>query len=189
MTSHPATFAQAVNAFSAVMSAHVVTSRDAAPSDLAGVAQLIGNVQKQDAQVFLIGNGGSAAVCSHIQNDLVNKLRMRAHVLHEPSVLTCMSNDYGYATAFGNMVARMGRPRDLLIAISSSGKSANMLAAVSAAREQQMAVLTLTGFDMANPLRSLGDANIWLPSVDYGEVEIGHLFILHGLVDVLRQAA
>ena len=189
MALEPLSIARALSGFSEVLARFQVTSRSAEDVGLAALAQLLGAALARDAQCFLVGNGGSAAVCSHIHNDLVNKLRLRAHVLHEPSVLTCMSNDYGYPTAFSNLVERQGRAGDVLVAISSSGKSANMLAAVGAARGRAMQVITLTGFDAANPLRLLGDANLWVPSHDYGEVEIGHLFLLHLLVDLLRQPA
>ncbi|WP_295851816.1 SIS domain-containing protein [uncultured Xylophilus sp.] len=177
------TLGPALQAFTSVLSALEVTAGDGQPRGLDALVSMLSRARGDDAQCFLIGNGGSAAVCSHIQNDLVNKLRWRAHVLHEPSVMTCMSNDYGYPAAFASMVGRMGRRGDLLVAISSSGRSANMLAAVEAARTCGMQVLTLTGFGADNPLRATGDLNLWLPSSDYGEVEIGHLFVLHRLVD------
>ncbi len=189
MPQHAISLDPAIRDFSSVLSAMEVTVAGGAAGSLGAVAGLLDAARNADAQHFLVGNGGSAAVCSHIQNDLVNKLRLRAHVLHEPSVLTCMSNDYGYPAAFSCMVERMGRPGDVLVAISSSGRSANMLAAAQAARGRGMRVLTLTGFAADNPLRAEGDANVWLPSHDYGEVEIGHLFVLHRLVDALRLPA
>jgi D-sedoheptulose 7-phosphate isomerase len=74
-------------------------------------------------------------------------------------------------------------PEDMLIAISSSGNSANIRNAVSAAREIGAFSLTLSGFKGDNPLRTMGDTNVWLDSQDYGFVEIGHQFILHNLAD------
>lgn len=139
--------------------------------------------------VYLVGNGGSAAVCSHIVNDLLNVGSLRAMTLHEPAVLTCQANDYGFDAAFGRLVKVMCGSNDLLIAISSSGRSANIHAAVDAARAAGAGVVTLSGFDPANGLRSMGDLNIWLPARDYGLVEIGHLFILHHAAGRIREEA
>ena len=96
-----------------------------------------------------------------------------------------MSNDFGYDAAFARLVTHYARKGDLLIAISSSGKSANILAAVEAARHVGTGVVTLSGFGQDNPLRTVGDVNFWSPSADYGEVEISHLFLLHYLADCL----
>ena len=135
---------------------------------------------------FLIGNGGSAAVAAHIANDLVNVAGLRATTLHDSSLLTCMANDYGYENAFARIVTTICRPGDVLIAISSSGNSANITNAVAAARKAGGSLITLSGFRAENPLRVLGDLNVWVPMADYGMVEIAHLFILHNLADRLR---
>jgi D-sedoheptulose 7-phosphate isomerase len=155
---------------------------DAAIDSTLGMLQA---VRQRGGSVFVIGNGGSAAVAAHIQNDLVNKGRLRAQVLHEPSLMTCMSNDYGYDAAFSRLVGFYAREGDLLIAISSSGRSPNILAAVEAARSAGASVVSLSGFGGDNPLRTLGDVNFWSPSPDYGEVEISHLFLLHYIADCL----
>lgn len=149
------------------------------------ILALLRELQQRDGSVYLIGNGGSAAIVAHMQNDLVNKARLRAHVLHESSLLTCMSNDYGYDKAYAEILDRVLRPGDLLIAVSSSGRSRNMLNAVEIAQARGAKVLTLTGFSAENPLRASGHFNIWLPSSDYGEVEVGHQLVLHYLADAL----
>lgn len=133
----------------------------------------------KDRLVFLLGNGGSAAIASHIRTDFVNSAKMRAVTLHESSVLTCFSNDYGYERAYERQICTMARDGDMLIAVSSSGKSSNILNAVDAATDMGCIVLTLSGFGYDNPLRTCGDLNAWLNSSDYGLVEIGHLFLLH----------
>lgn len=146
---------------------------------------LLRGVQQRSGCVYLIGNGGSAAIVAHVQNDLVNKARLRAHVLHEASLLTCMTNDYGYERAYAEILERVLRSDDLLIAVSSSGRSKNILNAVEVARSRAAYILTLTGFTPENPLRAVGHVNVWLPSSDYGEVEIGHQLVLHYLADAL----
>jgi D-sedoheptulose 7-phosphate isomerase len=136
-----------------------------------------------NGMVFLIGNGGSAAVVSHILTDFINVCRLRVSALHDPALITCMSNDYGYDNAFKQVLNTVFRKEDLLIAISSSGKSPNICNAANVVRAHGGKVITFTGFSGDNALRKLGDMNFWLDSCDYGLVEIGHLFLLHNLAD------
>ena len=145
--------------------------------------KILKKAKQAERHVYLVGNGGSAAVASHAITDFINAAGLRASTLHEPSILTCLSNDYGYETAFARNLSRHARPGDVLVAISSSGRSKNILNAVHAMRQKKGVVITLSGFDAANPLRSKGDINIWLDSRDYGQVEVGHLFVLHHLAD------
>lgn len=176
-------FSEVLAGVEASMDAQAVSVDNA----MSAVLDRLQRVRQAGGAVLIIGNGGSAAVAAHIQNDLVNKGRLRAQVLHEPSLMTCMSNDYGYDAAFARLVELYARRGDLLIAISSSGKSANILAAVNAARVAQAEVVTLSGFGTDNPLRLAGDINFWSPSADYGEVEISHLFLLHCMADFLAE--
>lgn len=140
---------------------------------------LLEQVKESGANVYIVGNGGSAAVASHIHNDFCNVGGLRAMTLHEPAVLTCFSNDYGYENAYASLIKKMARKNDLLIAISSSGQSKNILNASIAMRACQGKVITLTGFSPQNPLRTTGDLNFWVKSKNYGLVEIAHLFTLH----------
>ena len=133
--------------------------------------------------IYIIGNGGSAAVASHAQIDFLNVAKLKAKVLHESSTITCMANDYGYENTFSRILETFMAEKDLLIAISSSGKSQNICKAVTYAKKMGSKVITLSGFKSDNPLRQLGDLNYWLNSTDYGFVEIGHQFILHNLSD------
>jgi D-sedoheptulose 7-phosphate isomerase len=176
-------FSRVLNSMEATCAGRLLSVDDA----MGAMLDRLHSVGLASGSVLIIGNGGSAAVAAHIQNDLVNKGHLRAHVLHEPSLMTCMSNDYGYDAAFARLVAQYARSDDLLIAISSSGKSANILAAVAAARTAGASVVTLSGFGADNPLRNAGDINFWSPSMDYGEVEISHLFLLHTIADWLAE--
>ena len=145
--------------------------------------QILAQVRESNDSAYVIGNGGSAGVASHTVNDLVNVAKLRAFTLHDPSLLTCMTNDYGYENAFARILTQIAKPKDVLIAISSSGNSRNISNAAVQAVDSGMFVITLSGFAKDNPLRSLGDINVWLDSCDYGLVEIGHQFILHNLSD------
>lgn len=134
-------------------------------------------------RLYIIGNGGSAAVASHAQVDFVNVAKINAQVVHESALLSCMANDYGYEHAYARVLSQCMHSQDVLIAISSSGKSKNIIHAVEQAKIKEALVITLTGFAANNPLRALGDLNFWLDSFDYGFVEVGHQFILHNLSD------
>lgn len=135
-------------------------------------------------RIMLIGNGGSAGICSHLATDFSKNGGMRATAFNDSSVLTCLGNDYGYEHVFAKQVEWHGVEGDMLIAISSSGRSLNILNAVAAARQLNCIILTLSGFKPDNPLRSLGDINIYFPSSEYGFVEVGHLAILHAALDI-----
>lgn len=135
--------------------------------------------------VFFIGNGASAAIASHQAADFLKAGRMRALAFNDAALLTALGNDLGYARVFEWPVAVLADVGDLLIAISSSGRSENILRGVEAARARGCAVLTLSGFEADNPLRSLGDLNLYVPARSYGHVEIVHLSLLHALLDVI----
>ena len=137
--------------------------------------------------VFVIGNGGSASIASHVVNDLVNVGRLRGFALHDASLLTCMANDYGYSHAYSTVIERVSVAGDILIAISSSGRSANILNAVTAIRARGGKAITLSGFAADNPLRLAGHLNFWIDSTDYGFVEIAHQFVLHTICDALSE--
>lgn len=133
--------------------------------------------------IYMIGNGGSSAVVSHILTDFINVCKLRAAVLNDPALITCMSNDFGYENAYQQVISTVFRQHDILIAVSSSGKSPNICNAAKAVKKQGGTVITFSGFQNDNPLRQLGDLNFWLDCADYGLVEIGHLFLLHNLAD------
>lgn len=137
-----------------------------------------------DRKLMFIGNGGSAAIASHMAIDYWKNGGIRATAFNDASLLTCLSNDYGYEYVFEKTIEMMAQPGDLLIAISSSGRSPNILRGVAAARARQCDVVTLSGFLLGNPLRALGDLNFYVPSDSYGYVEITHLSICHAILDL-----
>ena len=159
--------------------------RDAEPAIEDLVATLT-QLRSRGSRLYLVGNGGSASVASHAVTDFLNVGKLRASTLHDPALITCMSNDYGYEAAFARILHTLAAAGDTLIAISSSGQSANIRRAAAEMRTLRGKVITLSGFKRDNPLRSLGDVNFWLDSSDYGMVEIGHQFILHNIADRLR---
>ena len=134
-------------------------------------------------KLIFIGNGGSAAIASHMATDYSKNGDMRALAFNDSAMLTCLSNDLGYENVFAKQLDLHAMDGDTVIAISSGGKSKNILEAVNVARRRGCRVVTLSGFGSENPLRRLGDINFYLASDQYGYVEVGHLAILHAILD------
>ncbi|MCP5468962.1 MAG: SIS domain-containing protein [Chlamydiales bacterium] len=141
--------------------------------------------QIQSGNIFVIGNGGSAGIASHFCTDLLKTLELPASSFSDSNILTCFGNDYGYENVFSSGLRVRMTSEDLLVAISSSGKSENILRACHVAKEKGGRVITLSGFLANNPLRQLGDLNFWVDSCDYGLVETAHFFLLHTVIDSL----
>lgn len=152
-----------------------------------GSVALIAERTSRGGAVMLVGNGGSAAIASHVAVDFF-KAGVRATAFNDGPMLTCMGNDFGYEQIFSKPVEFFARPGDVLLAISSSGRSVNILNAARSARERGCAVITLSGFAPDNPLRTGGDINFYVPSPSYGLVETVHMAICHGIFDTFMQA-
>ncbi len=172
----------------AVLTALQATDRAGDPMSLAqaqgwAIDRMLA-VKASGGKVMFVGNGGSAAISSHMATDYMKNGGFPALAFNDGSALTCLSNDLGYERVFSTQVEMLGRLGDMLIAISSSGNSQNILNAVTAARDRGVDVLTLTGFQAGNKLRAMGDVNIYLPSDLYGFVEAGHLAILGAVLDI-----
>lgn len=178
------------SAFRSVLSSAQITDafgkRLQVEDGMSALLAALHDLRHKNSTLFLAGNGGSAAVASHAVTDFVNVGKVRATTLHDPALLTCMANDYGYEAAFAKILDTVARRGDALVCISSSGRSKNMRNAAAKMRDAGVFVMTLSGFDEGNPLRAMGDLNVWLDSSDYGFVEIGHQFVLHNLADRLR---
>jgi D-sedoheptulose 7-phosphate isomerase len=136
-------------------------------------------------KLMFIGNGASASISSHMSTDYWKNGGIRAVAFNDSSLLTCIGNDYGYKHVFEKPIEMFADPGDILFAISSSGKSENILRGVEAARSKNCPVITFSGFQENNPLRALGDINFYVPSGGYGPVEIIHLSICHCIIDTI----
>jgi len=144
---------------------------------------LYGTPQK----LFFIGNGGSAGISVHMNTDFLKNGRLSTHSMHDPATLTCLANDYGYDEVFSRQIAMAAGKGDVLVAISSSGRSENILRAARLMRDIGGTVMTFTGFAPDNPLRQLGDFNFYVPSDKYGIVESIHQLVLQQAVDELME--
>jgi phosphoheptose isomerase len=136
-------------------------------------------------RVVLIGNGGSAGIASHLAIDLAKNAKIPAFCFNDASLLTCLANDFGYEKVFASAVRLLSLPGDCLVAISSSGRSANILNGVAEARAKGLSVVTLSGMTADTPLRRLGDVNFWSDSRAYNIVETAHQFWLMSVIDLI----
>jgi D-sedoheptulose 7-phosphate isomerase len=136
-------------------------------------------------KLIFVGNGGSAAIASHMATDYSKNGGVRSLSLNDGTMLTCLGNDLGFDRVFAKQIELHARARDLVIAISSSGRSKNILNAIDAAEAAGCRIVTMSGFTPDNPLRRRGEWNFYVASDRYGFVEIGHLTICHAVLDFL----
>ncbi|MDD5691545.1 MAG: SIS domain-containing protein [Candidatus Omnitrophica bacterium] len=147
------------------------------------ISKLILKTKKSGGKIMIIGNGGSASIASHIATDLLKNYEIPAMAFNDSSLLTCLSNDLGYEHVFSVPIGKLAKKKDVIFAISSSGKSKNILNAVNKAKEKGCILISLSGFSQSNPLRNMGKINFYVPSSSYGDVEISHLAICHAIAD------
>ncbi len=150
------------------------------------VRNLLLEVRENNKKVLIFGNGGSAAISSHFSVDITKNAGVRCLNFNEADLITCFANDYGFEHWVEKAIDFYGDEGDLLIVISSSGSSQNMLNGVNAARNGNFkAVVTLSGFADNNPLNQLGDINLWVDSKAYNFVENIHQIWLLIIVDLI----
>lgn len=149
------------------------------------VCSLISAQAKKGGKIIFIGNGGSAAIASHMALDFWKNGAIAATAFNDISLLTSLANDLGYEYVFSEPIRFFASSRDLLIAISSSGRSENILNGVVAAEKKGCRIATLSGFNKDNPLRKKGDYNFYVSCDKYGPVEVLHQYLCHFILDVL----
>ena len=147
-------------------------------------------------KILSCGNGGSAADAQHFSSELLNRFERERPAMPavalttDSSTLTSIGNDYDYAEIFAKQIRALGRPGDVLLAISTSGNSENVRRAVGAARERDVAVVALTGRDGGTIAAELGDRDIELrvPADRTCRIQEVHLLIIHCLCDAIDEA-
>ena len=148
------------------------------------IKNILNETKKNNAKTLIFGNGGSAAIASHFAVDLSKNGKVRTLCFNEPSLITCLSNDYGYENWVSKCIEYHADEGDSVILISSSGKSKNMLNGASATREKMVhKLITFSGFEENNPLSNVGDINVWVNSKAYNFVENIHQIQLLAIVD------
>jgi D-sedoheptulose 7-phosphate isomerase len=144
-------------------------------------------LNEEHGKIIVVGNGGSAAIASHTAIDYLKNGGIHTVTFNEASLVTCFGNDYGYEYVFAKPIEKVTGKNDILIAISSSGKSKNILNAVESFSKLGKRVITLSGFKKTNPLRKMGHINIYVSSMEFGFVELAHQIFLHMILDIYNK--
>ena len=164
----------------------LLSPNDNTINNLVKIRDLLINVTNNKNKILIFGNGGSAAIASHFSVDLTKNAKLRCLNFNESGLITCLSNDYGFEHWAEKAIDFYGDEGDLLIIISSSGKSENMINAVKAARNGNFdSIITLSGFSEDNPLKKLGDINLWVNDKSYNFVENIHQIWLLAINDLV----
>ncbi len=167
----------------------VVIDKKGASMDLkTGFKKAIGLITacgKRGKKMMFIGNGASASIASHMAADFWKNGKIRAIAFNDAALLTCISNDFGYNQVFKKPIEMFANSGDILVAISSSGNSENIIRGARMALSKNCKVISLSGFNKNNVLHSLGDINFYVPSSSYGQVEVVHHSICHCMLDTI----
>lgn len=147
------------------------------------IADRIENTKKKAGLIFFAGNGASATMAEHMSHDFFQNAEVNTQTCSETSHITAIGNDYGFDEVFSYRIGRILGKQDILITISSSGNSENVVKALKTARDRESFIITLSGKMQENVSRKSGDINIYVPLSTYGLVESAHAVILHAILD------
>jgi len=156
-------------------------------------AQIMVNTLLNGGKILTCGNGGSAGDAQHFSSELLNRFERDRPSLPaialttDSSTITSIANDYNYAEVFSKQIRALGNPGDVLLAISTSGNSANVVQAIQAAHEREMTVIALSGKDGGNmaSLLTVDDVEIRVPSTVTARIQEVHLVVIHCLCDLI----
>ena len=154
-------------------------------TELVQASELADKANKDGGKIIIVGNGGSAAIASHVSVDFTKAAGMRSICFNESSLITCFANDYGYENWVARALEFHADKNDMVFLISSSGSSKNITNGARQAKEMRLSVVTLSGFSPENELRTLGNVNLWVDSTQYNVVEIVHQTWILSIIDYL----
>lgn len=147
------------------------------------LCQLCAATRDSGGRQYLIGNGASAAFANHMALDWTKNGGVPSLAFANSALLTAMGNDLGYEEVFSAPLSWYAKSGDLLVTISSSGNSQNIIKTIETAQGKGMSVVTLSGLEPDNKSRALGDVNLYIPAKTYGIVECAHQVLLHAWLD------
>ena len=153
--------------------------------DLIKIKSLFLSTSKRGGKVILAGNGGSAAMASHVAVDITKNAGIRAVTFNEYDLITTLANDFGYENWISKAIELYSNFNDLVVLISASGQSQNVINAANKSRELGLPVITFSGMSPQNPFRDKGDINLWVDSKIYNIVEMTHHIWLLAIVDMI----
>ena len=140
---------------------------------------------KKKGKVIFFGNGGSAAIASHLSVDLNKNAKISSISFNDPSIITCYANDYGFENWISKAIEFSISKKDVIVLISSSGKSPNILNAAKTANKKKIKLITLSGMSEKNKLRTMGTVNFWVKSNSYNIIETAHQFYMMAVIDLI----
>ncbi len=150
--------------------------------------ELIKQTKKNNGKIYIVGNGGSASIASHVSVDFAKVARIKSSTFNNSNLITCFANDYGYENWIVEAIKAYMNKNDMIILISSSGTSKNITNAGKYCKKNSIKLITLSGFKKNNPLTKLGKVNFHIDSNQYNFVEMAHHIILVYLVDVFAKS-
>ena len=154
-------------------------------AQLEQAASMVWAAHQSGKKNIVVGNGGSAAMASHVTVDFTKAAGIRSINFNEADLITCFANDYGYEHWVARALEFYADLGDLAIMISSSGKSPNMVNGAQQAKVMGLSMITLSGFSPENPLRKMGDVNLWADSQEYNVIEMTHHIWLLAIIDYI----
>ena len=154
------------------------------------IEQSVKLIQKsihKKSKVYIVGNGGSASIASHVSVDFAKIARIPSATFNNSNLITCFANDYGYENWVLEAIKAYTNKNDLIILISSSGTSNNIVNAAKYCKSNKINLITFSGFNKDNPLSKLGNINFHIDSNKYNYIEMSHHIILLALVDIFAE--
>lgn len=189
-----APYASAATYFSAYAEEITRAASSVEAAAVARAAAILVDAYTRGATVFSCGNGGSASIANHLQCDHTKNIGKSTDLCPRVmslsvnvEVLTAIANDHAYADVFTHQLRSQSRPGDVLVAVSSSGRSANIVTALNWARDHGLRTISLTGFD-GGEARIVADVSIHVNGTNYGVIEDLHQAIMHALAQYIRQS-
>lgn len=146
--------------------------------------KLTSQVKDRGGKLMIAGNGASATIASHAAGDFTKQAKIPATTFHDSGLLTMMSNDFGYEHCISECIKSYHHTSDIVILISSSGRSSNMMHAAETSKNLGLTLVTFTGFEETNPLKQCGELNFWIPSRAYNVIENIHSIWLTATIDM-----
>ena len=166
--------------------------RETLDTSIQSIGYLLARSLSSGGTLFWCGNGGSAADSQHLAAELIGRFKKNRRALRsvalttDTSVLTCVANDYSYDDVFARQVEALGRPGDVLVGISTSGNSENVLRAIRTAKEMGMATIAFLGKD-GGAAKGMADQALVIPSGSTARIQEAHILIGHILCDLIEQ--
>ena len=173
------------NFFDAYFSTIASATMDVDKDKLKRIASDIVTMRDSGGKLIIAGNGGSAAMASHVAVDFTKAGGIRAINFNEADLITCFANDYGYENWVAEALKAYSDPKDVVILISSSGMSENIVNAAVYCNQNNLTLHTVTGFSAENSLRKMGSENLWVDSTSYNVVEMTHHIWLLAILDFI----